>query len=165
MNNLGEMYEYGNGIGVEQNYSEAIKYYKMAIEKGEERAMYNLGYMYENGKGVERNYEEAIKYYELALEKGSNGAETTIGILIPKLGDLDNNVKYRCYKLLLQNEKTRKYAKKITIKCDIEEMSNLHDTIEELKNELRELKEHVKYMPNGEGYEEAKMEFERLSTQ
>jgi enoyl-[acyl-carrier-protein] reductase (NADH) len=64
----------------------------------------------------------------------------------------------------MQNEKTQKYAKKITVKCDIEEMSNLHDTIEELKKKLDDLTEHVKYMPNGEGYEDAKMEFEQLQT-
>ena len=62
MNNLGIMYQCGNGV--EQNIEEAIKYYKMAVEKGDIDAMYNLGSMYQYGDGVEQNYEEAIELYQ-----------------------------------------------------------------------------------------------------
>jgi len=134
INNLGRMYD--NGHGVEQNFDEAIKYYKMAIEKGNGDAMNNLGIIYEFGKGIERNYEEAIKYYKMAIEKDHEKAKSNIGVLIPKLNEVDNQTKLKCYKSLMQNEKTQEYAKRITIKCDIEEISNLHDTIEELRKKL-----------------------------
>jgi len=134
MYNLGSMY--CNGAGVEQDYEKAIKYYKMAIEKGEEKAMNNLGRMYDFGKGVEQNCEEAIKYYKMAIEKDCKKALENIELMIPKLNEVDNQTKFRCYKLLMQNEKTQEYAKKITVKCDIEEISNLYDTIEELRKKL-----------------------------
>jgi tetratricopeptide (TPR) repeat protein len=137
INNLGYMYKYGKGV--EQNYEEAIKYYKMAIEKGDNSAMNNLGYMYGEGRGVELNYEESIKYYKMAIEQGNEIAKKNIKISIQKVNKLDNRTKYKCYRSLMRSGKTRKYAKKIAIKCDTEETINLYNTIEELKTEWRRI--------------------------
>ena len=67
-NNLGDCYY--NGIGVEQSYIAAIKWYRKAAEKGHAEAQYNLGYCYYNGYGVERSYEEAAEWYRKAAEQG-----------------------------------------------------------------------------------------------
>jgi TPR repeat protein len=61
---------YENGMGVTQNYDEAVKYYKLSADQGCVNAQYNLGYMYYNGKGVAQNYDEAAKYYKQAADQG-----------------------------------------------------------------------------------------------
>lgn len=48
---------------------DAVKFYKIAIEKGNKYAMYNYAYMLANGDGIEQNKEEIIKYYIMAAEK------------------------------------------------------------------------------------------------
>lgn len=55
------------GLGVEQNYTEAAKWYRLAAEQGNFAAKRNLGLCYYNGQGVEQNYDEAqywLKKYE-----------------------------------------------------------------------------------------------------
>ncbi|MBQ3646459.1 MAG: sel1 repeat family protein, partial [Synergistaceae bacterium] len=44
---------YNNGEGVEQNYSEAMKWYLKSAEQNYPYAFDNLGSMYQNGLGVE----------------------------------------------------------------------------------------------------------------
>ncbi len=46
---------------------EAVKYYKMAAEKGSELAMYRIGNFYQRNK----DYEESIKYYKMAIENNN----------------------------------------------------------------------------------------------
>jgi TPR repeat protein len=52
---------------MKHNYEEAIKYYLLAIDKGNYIAMNNLAHYY----NVENNYKEAIKYWLLAIDKGN----------------------------------------------------------------------------------------------
>jgi len=104
--NLGMMY--ANGQGVRENHQEAIKWYRLAVgqgyeraksivydlakknvpqalkvlkedaEKGVAKAQYNLGMMYANGWGVPQNDQEAIKWYLLAAEQMYAGAKVNI---------------------------------------------------------------------------------------
>jgi TPR repeat protein len=39
---------YGSGLGVPKNYAEALRWFRLAADKGEGRAMHNIGYMYQN---------------------------------------------------------------------------------------------------------------------
>jgi len=55
------MYEHGNGVL--QDYTEAIKWYKLAAAKKDSGALNNLGYLYHNGLGVKKSMKEACKYY------------------------------------------------------------------------------------------------------
>ncbi|GBC04284.1 hypothetical protein RclHR1_00560011 [Rhizophagus clarus] len=55
-----------NGKGVEQNYSEALKYFEKAAEDGFKVAMYNAGNMYYNGIGCMKDIEKAKYYMNLA---------------------------------------------------------------------------------------------------
>ena len=61
--NTNDFYYYlGNAFCcVEKNYEEAIKYYKMAIDKNNSSAMNNLGRYYDN---IEENYEEIIQAWK-----------------------------------------------------------------------------------------------------
>ena len=55
---------------MEQNYTEAFRYYKLACDNGVHIGCTNLGFLYENGQGVEQNYTEAFRYYKLACDNG-----------------------------------------------------------------------------------------------
>ena len=68
MCNLGN--SYSNGNGVDQNYTEAVKWYQKAIDGGNAYGMSGLAYCYELGYGVKQDYAEALKWYEKALENG-----------------------------------------------------------------------------------------------
>lgn len=52
MCDLGDKHYYG--IGVEQNYAEAVKWYRKAAEQGNAKAQYNLGSCYYNGKALSK---------------------------------------------------------------------------------------------------------------
>ncbi len=65
---LGMMYYHGEGV--EQDYTEAFKWYHKAAEQGYSGAQTNLGLMYSRGHGVPQSYENAVKWYKLAASKG-----------------------------------------------------------------------------------------------
>ena len=73
---LGNMYFVGHGVP--QNYSEAVKWYRLAAEQGNADGQYNLGLAYERGQGVPRNYVEAVKWYRLAAEQGQPYAQQAV---------------------------------------------------------------------------------------
>ena len=66
--NLGIAYAYGEGV--EQDYFEAVKWFKEAADQGDVEAQLNLGYLYASGDGVTQSYPEAAKWYRLAAEQG-----------------------------------------------------------------------------------------------
>jgi TPR repeat protein len=159
---------------VKQDYGKALKYYKMAIEKGNGYAACSLGHMYENGRGVNQNYVKALEYYMKALELDKDGCSESVNMyvlgMIPKLNHNDEiSDKCECYKLLKDVDYDLEYLRKI--ECNMNDALRLYDENDTLRKEndalrkeLDELKEHVKYMPYGEGYEEAKAEFKQLAT-
>lgn len=75
--NLGVIY--ANGLGVSQDYKEAIKWFKMAAEQGYTSAQNNLGVIYENGRGVPKDYTEAMKWYTKAAEQDDAYAQNNLG--------------------------------------------------------------------------------------
>ena len=70
---------YFDGEGVEQDYAEAVKWYRLAAEQGDAVAQNNLGYAYRNGAGVEQDYVEAVNWYRLAAEQGDAHAQLNLG--------------------------------------------------------------------------------------
>ena len=50
--NLGLMYD--QGLGVSQDYAEAVRWFRLAAEQGDAGAQCQLGAMYATGKGVQR---------------------------------------------------------------------------------------------------------------
>ena len=71
-NNLGDCYR--NGIGVEKDPEEAVKWYRKAAEQNNHWGQYWLGYCYENGYGVERDKDKAYHWYALASAQGNDDA-------------------------------------------------------------------------------------------
>ncbi|HJO74356.1 MAG TPA: tetratricopeptide repeat protein [Rhodospirillales bacterium] len=62
--NLGLMYY--KGRAVRQNYTEAVKWWRLSAEKGFAEALNNLGMMYGNGDGVQQDDVQAHKWFDLA---------------------------------------------------------------------------------------------------
>ena len=75
--NLGAMYD--SGEGVQQDYDEAVKWYRKAAEQGNAYAKFNLGWMYQNGQGVHQDDAEAVKWYRKAAEQGAAKAQFFLG--------------------------------------------------------------------------------------
>ena len=70
---------YASGVGVPQDYKEAVNWYRRAAEQGNVDAQFELGMMYLTGTGVSPDYEEAVKWYRLAAEQGDAYAQTRLG--------------------------------------------------------------------------------------
>ena len=66
--NLGVMYD--EGMGVTQDFGEALKFYRKAAEQGYVDAQYNLGVMYDEGMGVKKDYIEALKWFSIVMTGG-----------------------------------------------------------------------------------------------
>ena len=79
---LGSKYYYGRGVP--QDFTEAVKWYRMAAEKGSADAQYNLGVCYRNGRGVPQDYSEAVKWYRMAAEQGDADAQCFLGYCYKK---------------------------------------------------------------------------------
>ena len=69
--NLGLMYY--KGRAVRQDYTEAVKWWRLSAEKGFAEALNNLGMMYGNGDGVEQDYGPAHKWFDIAASRHPPG--------------------------------------------------------------------------------------------
>jgi uncharacterized protein len=67
------------GIGTNQNYAAAVKWYRKAAEQGDSIAQRSLGVCYERGQGVPQDYEEAVNWYRKAAEHGEMVAQNNLG--------------------------------------------------------------------------------------
>ena len=70
---------YEGRSGFPQNYSEAVKRYLNAANKGQAKSQNWIGYCYFYGKGVSQNYTEAVKWYRKAAEQGNAAAQSHLG--------------------------------------------------------------------------------------
>ena len=81
--NLGGLYD--SGEGVEQDYKQAVNWWKKAAEKGHAVAPNNLGLMYAQGLGVSQDYIEAYKWFALSSmggeERALNGLKTAESLM------------------------------------------------------------------------------------
>jgi TPR repeat protein len=76
---LGQLYEYGKGI--EQDYSKAMHWYKLAAKSGLFKAEYSIALLYEKGRGVELDYVLASEWYQKAADKGDPWSQTNLAFL------------------------------------------------------------------------------------
>ena len=84
----------------QKNDKEMLKYYLMAIEKGNCDAMNNLGYYYHNQK----NIPEMLKYYHMAIEKGNGDAMYNLGYYYDEQKNIPEMLKY--YHMAIEKEYT-----------------------------------------------------------
>lgn len=59
-------------------YTEAVKWYRKAAEKGYAPAQYNLGNMYRYGKGIAKDIQEARRWYRKAANHGHENAKEAL---------------------------------------------------------------------------------------
>ena len=78
MNKRAEDYYYGKN-GVAQDYSEAVKWFRMSAEKGDAMAQLELGRCYAKGNGVSQDYREAIKWFRMSAKQGNPIAQCNLG--------------------------------------------------------------------------------------
>ena len=76
---LGSMYDLG--LGVPQDYTEALKWLQMAAEQGNAKAQSKLGAMYDIGLEVPQDRLEAMKWWRLAAEQGDVFAQYNLGAI------------------------------------------------------------------------------------
>ena len=78
--NVANLYNCTNG-GLPQDSTEAVRWYRLAADKGNEEALCFIGKMYETGDGVDQDFSEAMRWYQLAAERGNAGAIFNIGMM------------------------------------------------------------------------------------
>jgi hypothetical protein len=82
-NNIGNLYEDG-GFGVREDYAEAFRWHKKAVDAGEPGAMFAMAWLYETGRGVAKDCPEAIRLYQTAGRLGLASAINNLGLLYDK---------------------------------------------------------------------------------
>ena len=75
---------YAEGKGVEQDYAEAVKWFRKAAKdskyrKGISGAKCRLGDCYAEGLGVEQDYDKALTWYRRAARQGNHIAQRRLG--------------------------------------------------------------------------------------
>ena len=72
---------YAKGLGVPQNYKEALRLFRLSAEQGYAQAQFNLGLMYDRGQGVSKDYTESIKWLKLAAEQRFEAAQFKLELM------------------------------------------------------------------------------------
>jgi TPR repeat protein len=78
---VGIGFMYFRGLGVPQDHSEAVKWYRKAAEQGDVEGQDNLANCYETGRGVLQNDAEAAKWYRKAAEQGDVEGQVRLGMM------------------------------------------------------------------------------------
>ena len=61
---------YYHGTGIEQSYTEAARYFKLAADQGSVLGIYNYGVCLYDGNGVDQDLEQAALYFKSAADFG-----------------------------------------------------------------------------------------------
>jgi len=77
--NIGSLYQ--NGLGVEQDYAEAMRWFRKAADQGYREAQYSIGILYRYGQGVAQDYAKAMRWYRKAADQGYANAQAGVGVL------------------------------------------------------------------------------------
>ncbi len=75
--NMGYSYEFGDGV--EQDYVEAVKWYKLSAAQGNAWAQGALGRCYFDGLGVEQNRKKAAELFLKSAEQGHSSGQKWLG--------------------------------------------------------------------------------------
>ena len=72
--NLGIMY--ASGLGVIQDYNEAVKWFRLSSSQGNAQAQKIYGLMYASGRGVTQDYVRAHMWWNISASSGDKKAES-----------------------------------------------------------------------------------------
>ncbi|MDO8909261.1 MAG: tetratricopeptide repeat protein [Pseudohongiella sp.] len=73
---------YLNGVGVDQDNFEALRWFTLAAEQNNSNAQYNIAVMYLNGIGVIKDQEQAVEWFLKAADNGDVSSQFTLGIIL-----------------------------------------------------------------------------------
>ncbi len=76
---LGELYYFGLGHYVPQNYAQARRWLEKAADLGDVAGQFWLGRLYDLGRGVAQDYAQSAKWYEKAAAQGHASAQNWLG--------------------------------------------------------------------------------------
>lgn len=68
-----------------RRYNEAVKWFRLAAERGNARAMDELGQCYQYGLGVEQNHQTKEMWYRRSAEAGYAGGQHDLGLIYEDL--------------------------------------------------------------------------------
>ena len=71
---------FNNGLGGEQNFTEAVNWFKRSAEQGDPIGQFYLAVCYSMGTGVPVDLPEAMKWWRKAAEQGHPDAQLNLGI-------------------------------------------------------------------------------------
>ena len=72
---------YVDGLGVKQDYAQAVIWYRQAAEQDHADAQCNLGLMYQRGLGVKEDQAQAVNWYHQAAKQGHAEAYAKLGAM------------------------------------------------------------------------------------
>jgi len=76
---LGHMYYMG--LGITQDFAQALDWHRKAANQGETESQYVIGTMYYSGKGVAQDYRTAMQWLQKAAEHGHSDAQYMLGAM------------------------------------------------------------------------------------
>ena len=77
---LGQRYQAGDG-GVQQDYAEAVRWYRRSADQGHALGQAYLGFMYSTGRGVRQDAAEAARWYRRSADQGHSLGQNNLGVL------------------------------------------------------------------------------------
>ena len=72
--------KYATGQGTEDEYLQAVRWYRKAADQNHALAQLNLGLMYASGQGVAQSDTEAVAWILKAANQGDPGAQYNLGV-------------------------------------------------------------------------------------
>ena len=79
---IGKMHCYG--LGTEQDYKEAFKWFEKSAQEGNKFAQYSLANLYYYGNGIEKNSEKAFEWYKKSAAHGQPYASYAVAQMYNK---------------------------------------------------------------------------------
>lgn len=83
---------YFHGVGVNQNYHEAARWFRLAAHQGHAKALTALGMMYAQGEGLSQDYQAAVQLFRQASDQGLDAAQNQLGMLYAQGRGVDQNL-------------------------------------------------------------------------
>ena len=72
---------YYDGLGTEENYNQAVRWFKLGANRGDALSQYYLGLCYYDGLGVEEDAKKALEWYLKSAEQDCLMAQCSLGVL------------------------------------------------------------------------------------
>ena len=167
---LGDLYY--DGEFVKQDYEKAFHYFSLSANQGDSEAQYMLGELYYVGEFVKQDYERAFHYFSLSANQKNSDAQYMLGNLYYDgefvKQDYEKAFHYFSLSANQGDSCAKKMLKKIPNHVKIiyelkQTNKHLDDENKKLEDENEKLTTHIKCMPDGEAYFEAKEHYDKLA--